>query len=65
MCRAICRICARTWFRAVSHDANGWDLLVYGFGDEADLIARLGEMSGQGSELTKTPSMDKRNVHRV
>jgi hypothetical protein len=59
------RICARARFRSMSNDANGWDLLVYGLGNEADLIARLRELSGQGSELTETPSMNKRHVHRV
>ncbi|MBB4275715.1 hypothetical protein GGE12_003506 [Rhizobium mongolense] len=59
------RICTRTRFRSMSNDANGWDLLVYGLGDEANLISRLRELSGQGSELTETPTMNKRNVHRV
>jgi hypothetical protein len=58
-------ICARAGFRSMSNDANGWDLLIYGFCDEAYLIARLRELSGQGSELTKTPSMNKRHVHRA
>lgn len=59
------RICARARFRSMSNDANGWDLLVYGLGDEADLISRLRELSGQGSELTETPTMNKRHVHRL
>jgi hypothetical protein len=49
----------------MSNDANGRDLLVYGLGNEADLIARLRELGGQGSELTETPSMNERHMHRV
>ncbi|MDQ0560094.1 hypothetical protein QO004_001876 [Rhizobium mesoamericanum] len=45
-------------------DENGWDFLVDGLGNEADLIARLSKASGQGSELTEAPSMYKRHVHR-
>ncbi|MDR6820035.1 hypothetical protein J2X76_005232 [Neorhizobium sp. 2083] len=59
------RICARTCFRPMSNDTNGSDFLVYGLGDEADLVARLCELGGQGSELPETPSMDKRHVHRL
>jgi hypothetical protein len=59
------RIRARTRFRSMSNDANGRDLLIYGLGDEADLIAQLCKLGGQGSELTETPSMNKRHVHRV
>ncbi|MDQ0138282.1 hypothetical protein J2T08_006227 [Neorhizobium galegae] len=59
------RIGARARFRSMSNDANGRDLLVYGLGNEADLIARLREPGCQGSELTETPSMNKRHVHRV
>jgi hypothetical protein len=59
------RIGAGTRFRSMSNDANGRDLLIYGLGDEADLIARLCELGGQRSELTETPSMNKRHVHRV
>jgi hypothetical protein len=59
------RIRARTRFRSMSNDANGRDLLIYGLGDEADLIAQLCKLGGQGSELPETPSMNKRHVHRV
>jgi hypothetical protein len=59
------RICARAWFRSMSNDPNGWDLPVSGLGDKADLIARLRELSGQGSELAEAPAMNKRHMHRV
>ncbi|CDZ28589.1 Hypothetical protein NGAL_HAMBI1146_27810 [Neorhizobium galegae bv. officinalis] len=59
------RICTRARFRSMSDDANGRDLLIYGLGDEADLIAHLRELGRQGSELTETSPMNKRHVHRV
>jgi hypothetical protein len=59
------RMCARTRFRSMANDANGRDLLIYGFGDEAYLIARLRELGGQGGELAKAPPMNKRHVHRA
>jgi hypothetical protein len=49
----------------MSNNANGWDLLIYGFGDEAYLIARLREMGGQCSELPEAPPMNKRHMHRL
>jgi hypothetical protein len=58
-------ICARARFRSMSNDANGRDLLIYGFGDEAYLISRLRELRGQGRELAEAPPMYKRHVHRA
>jgi hypothetical protein len=49
----------------MANDANGWDLLIYGFGDEAYLIARLRKLGGQGGELTEAAPMNKRHVHRA
>ncbi|MBB5537777.1 hypothetical protein GGD55_004497 [Rhizobium giardinii] len=49
----------------MSNDANGRDLLIYGFGDEAYLISRLRELGGQGRELAEAPPMYKRHVHRA
>ena len=59
------RICARTRLRPMSNDTNGWDLLVYGLGDEANLVARLRELGGQGSELAETTPMNESHVHRA
>ncbi len=54
-------ICARTQFRSMSNDANGWDLLVYGFGDEAYLIASL--RAGRPRQRTGRSPADEQTLH--